>query len=201
MALGRSIRRDFTTMSVVLIPVAIAINIAVGQIVHLLQLPIFLDSIGTVLVGVLCGPWAGALTGGLSNVIWGLTIDPSSLPWFPVAMFIGFMAGWCGTWGLFRVWWKVFLAGLAITAVSIVVSSIVNVTVFQGIAPYGSSLITGFFLQAGRSVWESVIATNAIVEPIDKILTSFLAFAIARGLSARYIARFPRAENVLGTGN
>ncbi|MBK6793312.1 MAG: hypothetical protein IPG80_12440 [Anaerolineales bacterium] len=49
----------------VLIPIAIAINVAVGQIVLVLKLPVFLDSIGTVLVAVLCGPWAGALTGAL----------------------------------------------------------------------------------------------------------------------------------------
>ena len=43
------IKKDFTTMTWVLIPVAIAINIAIGQIVVLLKLPVYLDSIGTVL--------------------------------------------------------------------------------------------------------------------------------------------------------
>ena len=42
----------------------------------------------------------------------------------------------------------------------------------------------------------SVISTNFLVEPIDKISTALLAFAIIRGLSLRYIARFPRPENV-----
>ncbi len=46
------IKKDFTTMTWVLIPVAIAINIAIGQIVVLLKLPVFLDSIGTVLVAI-----------------------------------------------------------------------------------------------------------------------------------------------------
>ena len=59
------IKKDFSTMTWVLIPVAIAINIAVGQIVVLLKLPVYLDSIGTVLVGIICGPWAGALTGAV----------------------------------------------------------------------------------------------------------------------------------------
>ena len=64
-----NVGRDFNTMTWVLMPVAIALNIAVGQIVVLLKLPVFLDSIGTVLVGIICGPWAGALTGALSNTI------------------------------------------------------------------------------------------------------------------------------------
>ena len=56
--------------------VAIAINIAVGSIVYALRLPIYLDSIGTVLVGALAGPWAGALTGILSNLIWSILPIP-----------------------------------------------------------------------------------------------------------------------------
>src|SRR5688500_622576 len=83
-----NIGKDFNTMTWVLMPVAIAINIAIGQIVVLLKLTVFLDSIGTVLVAIVCGPWAGALTGALSNTIWGL-FNPDSLPWWPVAFFIG----------------------------------------------------------------------------------------------------------------
>jgi hypothetical protein len=82
-SLVNSIRRDFNTMTWVLIPVAIAINVVIGQIVLLLRLPLYLDSIGTVLVGMLCGPWAGALTGALSNIIWGLAIDPNALALVP----------------------------------------------------------------------------------------------------------------------
>ncbi len=66
-------KQDFTTLSIVMIPVAIAINIAVGQIIYALKIPLYLDSIGTVLVGVLAGPWVGALTGLLANLIWGLS--------------------------------------------------------------------------------------------------------------------------------
>jgi hypothetical protein len=40
-----------------------------------------------------------------------------------------------------------------------------------------------------------VLTTNFIAEPIDKIATSLLAFAIIDGLSARYLSRFPNGEN------
>src|SRR5512142_451260 len=105
MKLFDSIKKDFNTMTWVLIPVAIAINVVIGEIVVLLKLPIYLDSIGTVLVGVLCGPWAGLVTGGLSNTIWGLAIDPNALPWFWVAMGIGLVAGLTANAGLFKRWW------------------------------------------------------------------------------------------------
>ena len=65
----RWISGQFTTRVIVLMPVAIAINIVLGYIVQtVLKLPIYLDSIGTIFVGVLAGPLAGAATGILTNL-------------------------------------------------------------------------------------------------------------------------------------
>ena len=191
-----SIKRDFNTMTWVLIPVAIAINVVIGQIVLLLRLPVYLDSIGTVLVGVLCGPWAGALTGLISNIIWGLALDPNALPWFPVAAAIGLTAGLCAKAGLFKNWWKVIIAGFLIALAAVIVGTPISVLLYGGITASGSAFITAYLLQTGRSVVESVLSTNFLLEPVDKIATSMLAFAIIEGLSARYLARFPRPENV-----
>ena len=62
------------TATIAMVPVAIALNIVVGQIVAVLGIPVYLDSIGTVLVSALAGPAAGVVTGILTNVIWGLTL-------------------------------------------------------------------------------------------------------------------------------
>ena len=70
--------RDLATSTLALMAVAIAINVAVGAIIVALRLPIYLDSIGTVLVGVLAGPWAGALTGLLANLIWRSCRSPAA---------------------------------------------------------------------------------------------------------------------------
>lgn len=196
MKLIESIKKDFNTMTWVLIPVAIAINVVVGQIVVLLRLPVYLDSIGTMLVAVLAGPWAGALTGTLSNVIWGLAIDPNAFPWFPVALFIGFISGWCAVGGLFKNWWKVAVTGFLVAITAAVVSTPIAVYLYGGITASGSSFITAYLLETGRGVFEAVFSTNFLVEPVDKIATAMLAFAIIKGLSKRYISRFPRSSNV-----
>ena len=100
--------RDLPTATLTLMPVAIAINIAVGSIAFALRLPIYLDSIGTVLVGVLAGPWAGALTGLLSNLIWSILpipggAGPTAAFFAPVAGVIGLMAGFWANRGVFRL--------------------------------------------------------------------------------------------------
>jgi energy-coupling factor transport system substrate-specific component len=191
-----SIKKDFNTMTWVLIPVAIAINIAIGQIVVLLKLPIYLDSIGTVLVAALCGPWAGALTGALSNTIWGLAIDPNALPWWPVAFFIGLVAGFCAKGGLFKSWWKVVVTGFLVALTAATVSTPIAVYIYGGITASGSSFITAYLLQTGQGVLQAVFSTNFLVEPVDKITTAMLAFSIVQGLSKRFVARFPYPENV-----
>jgi hypothetical protein len=102
------ISRQFTTRTIVLIPIAIAINIVLGATVQqVLKLPIYLDSIGTILVGVAAGPLAGLLTGVLSNLIWGYLLPApigSSFigPFAITAGVIGLLAGLWGRMGLFR---------------------------------------------------------------------------------------------------
>ncbi len=103
------IRAQFPTRVIALMPVAIAINIVLGATVQqALKLPIYLDSIGTILVGVLAGPLAGALTGVLSNLIWGYLLpapigSPTIGPFALVAGAIGLLAGIWGRTGLFRI--------------------------------------------------------------------------------------------------
>src|SRR5699024_2303133 len=61
-----------------LIPVAIALHIVIGQLIgNCTPVPLYLDSLGTVMIGVLAGPAAGAFTGIVSNLIWGVTLTPS----------------------------------------------------------------------------------------------------------------------------
>ncbi len=103
----RWIAGQFSTRVVVLMPVAIAINIVLGYTVQSgLKLPIYLDSIGTILVGVLGGPLAGLLTGVLSNLIWqyapGIGSGSQIGPFAITAGAIGLLAGVWGQLGLFR---------------------------------------------------------------------------------------------------
>jgi hypothetical protein len=103
-----SMTSQFDTRVIVLIPIAIAINIILGQTVSAaLKVPIYLDSIGTILVGVLAGPLAGALTGGLANLIWTYVLPAPfhsdyAAPFFIVAVEIGLLAGFFGRLGFFR---------------------------------------------------------------------------------------------------
>src|SRR5262252_1863469 len=96
------------TRTLVLIPVAIALNIVLGSTVQqVLKLPIYLDSVGTIVTGVLAGPLAGLVTGALTNLIWAYVLPaplaaPTAGPFAITAAVIGALAGLWGWLGFFR---------------------------------------------------------------------------------------------------
>ena len=51
-------------IALVFVPVGIGINIVGGLLATTFKLPVFLDTIGTILAAAILGPWWGALTGG-----------------------------------------------------------------------------------------------------------------------------------------
>src|SRR5688572_14771478 len=154
------LKRDFNTTTWVMIPVAIAINIAIGMLVSTLRLPLYLDSIGTVMVGVLAGPWAGALTGLLSNLIWALLPGPTQgwIAWFaPVAAVIGLLAGFFAQSGWFSRAWKVIIAGLVTGLVAAVLSAPISAFVFGGVTGTGQDVLVAAFRQMGASVLQATL--------------------------------------------
>ncbi len=131
-------KKEFNTLTLVLIPVAIAINLAVGQLVIALKLPLYLDSIGTILVAVLVGPWSGALTGVISNVIWTATgWFPQAIAWAGVAAVIGILASAFKRGGWMEKVWQAGLSGLITGIVAALLSAPIAAFVFGGVTGTG----------------------------------------------------------------
>lgn len=191
------IRSDFTTLTWVMIPVAIAINIAIGQLIFALKIPLYLDSIGTVLVGVLAGPWAGALTGLLANLIWGLSgLNVTYAPFAAVAAVIGLLAGLFGEAGWLRTWWKVILAGIITGLVAATISAPISAYVFGGVTGAGTDAVVAIFRGIGFGILPASFAQGVSSDPLDKTITYLVVWLIVRALPGRFLDRFPRAENV-----
>ena len=85
--------RKFTVVKQCMIAIGIVINIVGAFLALNLRLPVYLDSIGTVLVSGLLGPVYGMVTGVLGSLISGITFDIYSLYYAPVQLFTGLMAG------------------------------------------------------------------------------------------------------------
>ncbi|HLB18065.1 MAG TPA: ECF transporter S component [Gaiellaceae bacterium] len=153
-----SIARQFDTRTIVLMPIAIAINIVLGQTVGTaLKIPLYLDSIGTILVGALAGPIPGALTGLLANLIWTFVLagtpfgSPYAWPFAIVAAEIGLLSGVFGYYGFFRS--RPNTSAPKLVGGLFVAAAILFGLVFYGVIPFykgnftffGASPTDGFF--------------------------------------------------------
>lgn len=68
-------KKGIDKLTLFLIPIGVAVNFIGGQLAILLKLPLYLDAIGTIVVGALCGGIPGAIVGLVSN-----TSTPSPAP-------------------------------------------------------------------------------------------------------------------------
>jgi energy-coupling factor transport system substrate-specific component len=196
MSLAEQLKKDFSTVTLTLIPVAIVLNMVIGQLASAVKLPVFLDSIGTILVGILAGPWAGLLTGVMTNLIWGLISSPVAAAFAPVAGVIGLVAGLCARAGLFNAWWKAIIAGALIGIAASFTAVPIRVYMFGGITGSGADFITAYLLKTGSDLFGAVIITVMSANVPDKIASALLAWGIVRALPERFRFRFPRAERI-----
>lgn len=188
MKLKDSIKQDLNLMAVLLIPVCVAINMVGFQLAQILRLPIYLDTIGTVLVGIIAGPWIAILTGFLTNCI-NAIFNPVYLPYSVVSIAIGLTAAILSKKKMFTSWGKIFISGVIISLVATVTASPITVILFGGITGSTGSMITAGFLATGHKIWTAVFSAQFITEIVDKQLCVFICVLIVRRISSRYLSK------------
>ena len=189
-----SLAGQFGTRTYLLMAVGIGVNVILGQTVaSALKIPIYLDSIGTILVGVLCGPIAGALTGGLGNILWSYVIPPP-FQYQPAAAFaitavaIGVIAGLVGRAGFLRPRpnrpYGELLAGGAITVV------LVGVLAWAASKAYTEIFQTNINLLPDPATVDPlflVLGYLAIALVVLAVLGLFALLLVRRDLTAAYV--------------
>lgn len=191
MSVIASSRSTFNTRTLTLIAAAIVINIVGGQINDALRLPIFLDSFGTVLVGVLAGPIAGGIAGLFTNLIWGLLTNPVAAAFAPVALVIGVATGLLARIGWFRTIWQTAISGVILAAVLTLVAVPIQVYLFGGVTGAGSDFAVAYFSQLGTTLVSSVALTVFGSNVADKVITAVVIFLIVKRLPERLTTGFP----------
>lgn len=183
-----------------LIPVALALNIVLGQFVGSVFIPLYLDSLGTVLVGFLAGRRAGAATGVLGTLIWSL-FNPTVLPFAAGAALVGFLAGTAARFGAMRRPYLAPVAGLAAGVLVGVASAPVAAFVFGGTSGVGTGAVVAAFRSMGDSLLSAVTKQALISDPGDKAIVFLLAALLIYALPARLSGGFAfvRRHRVLGS--
>lgn len=179
---------NIPTKILTLIPIAVGINLIGGTLCSLLKLPLFLDTIGTLIVACLAGPWAAALTGLFTNVFLAIVTNPVYLPYAIVSILVGLAAGFMARAGLFYKIWGVVLVWLVVTLVNSVVASLITSFVFGGATGInGTSVLTTAFVVALKDVLLSVFSSSLIENLIDKGISVLIAYTVWHKIPKRLL--------------
>ena len=170
-----------------MIPVALVLNIVVGQIIGSVGIPLYLDSTGTVLVAALAGPWAGIATGVLSSLVWS-AFNPSVLPFAATSAAVGGLAGVAIKHGALKNIATVLLSGAVIGIVVGMLAAPVAAFVYGGTAGVGTGAVVLLLREMGHSLLQSVTLQSFISDPLDKALVMLLVWLVLKSLPKRTLA-------------
>ena len=172
-----------------MIPVALVLNIVVGQIIGSVGIPLYLDSTGTVLVAALAGPWAGIATGVLSSLVWS-AFNPSVLPFAATSAAVGGLAGVAIKHGALKNIATALLSGAVIGIVVGMLAAPVAAFVYGGTAGVGTGAVVSLLREMGHSLLQSVTLQSFISDPLDKALVMLLVWLVLKSLPKRTLAAF-----------
>lgn len=173
-----------STIKITVTTLCALINIVGAYIALILRLPIYMDSIGTILNSALSGPVFGALTACISGVLSGVTSDVYSLYYIPTGMIVGLIAGF-----LFRTnWlkkWRLPLGVLFLTVPGTVVSSCITAFVFGGVTSSGSSILVQILHHMGLNMVASSFIVQIFTEYLDRLIAVIIVSALLSRLGDR----------------
>ncbi|MEX0602595.1 MAG: ECF transporter S component [Bacteroidota bacterium] len=188
--LTRKITEELKGAGLPFVAFCIALNLSLGQLTAALKIPMYLDSIGTILVAVLCGPWSAMVTGAASNIMASAVGNPTMMFFAPVAMLIGWFTAFLARIGWFRKWYRVVAGGILQGVFAAVASAPISAFLFSGVMMAGTDFLVLYFRSMGNSILESVFYQGLSSDPVDKTISYLVVFLLYRNLPDRLLARF-----------
>ena len=169
-AVGREESSIISVRKMCVIALAIVLNVIGGQIALMLHLPIYLDSIGTIMIAMLYGPVYGMLPPLLYGLVMGFTLDIYSLYFMPVGLMLGLMTGLVSKYFSLKKW-RMIPGAMLITIPGTIVSSIITAVLFGGITSSGSTVIVQVLNKAGLGLTASVFIVQILTDYLDRLLS------------------------------
>ena len=182
--------KTWSTITLAMIPICLAINYVGAQIAIALKLPMYLDVIGSIRMGAICGPIPGVVLGALSSAINSLS-EPTAIAYIPVTVACGLVAGLLGKAGFMKQLWKSLIAGFVLAVAAVAISSPITAFLYGGISGTGNDVIVLGLQAAGMGLLPATLIATLITEFFDKLLSCWVVFFVVKALSDRQLSKFP----------
>lgn len=170
----------------ILASLGIVINIVFGTIVQSLQIPLlFLDTIGTIFVAAVLGPFAGAITGGLTNIIQGMITNPKDIPFAVVNVVVGLIVGFIAKRYKFDL--KIALiTGVILSVVAPLIGTPIAVLIYGGLTGGGTDIIFAWLLASGQKIFTAAFIPRVAGNLIDKITSCIIVSILIQKLPKKF---------------
>ena len=178
---GGAVNMKFTTAKIAMIAMAICINYIGGQLALALHLPIYLDSIGTILIGAMFGPAFGVLPPMISGILMAFTGDIYSLYFAPVGVILGLTAGFVLK-RIHSVGFMLLLSAFLITLPGTIVCAIINAILFGGVTSSGSSAIVAALSHTPLGLTGAIFVVQIFTDYLDRVISLALVMIVLRKL-------------------
>lgn len=189
-----------TPRELALVPVAVALNVAMGVVVAQLGLPVYLDTLGTVLAVALAGLRAGLLTGLLSQLIAALNVGAFMLLFAPIQALVALAALLVCRAGGFRTMRQSLAWGAVVGLAGGLASAGISYLVFKGVTATGVTAVVAALRATGLPLTWAVTGASLSTDLLDKLLVLPLAGTALRALPLRFRYRFPLVQRATGLG-
>lgn len=149
----------------------IVLNLVGAYAALCLKLPIYLDSVGTILAGAMLGPWYGMAAGFGGAFISGITSDIYALYFMPSNLLTGLMAGILFQTSLLRTW-KMPIGAAFLALPGSITSGLTSAFVFGGVTSSGSSILVQLLKHLGCNLAVSAVVVQLVTEYGDRLISS-----------------------------
>lgn len=171
-------RRGLSTPWVVAILLGcVALNLMGRVVVDGLQIPLYLDMVGTAVAAVLLGPWRGVAVGVTTNLLGALTSGLISIP-FALVNVVGALI-----WGYgFRAFGagrspSRFLVLNLVVALACTVVAVPIIVLVGGATGNGADSVMARVEATGHGIVLAVLSVNLLTSVADKLIAGFIALA------------------------
>lgn len=171
---------------ITLIALAIVINIVGSYIALGLHLPVYLDSMGTIMTAILLGPFYGLFPGVLSALITGMTSDIYALYYMPVGIVLGVMTGFVFQKNKSN---KLFVKSFCISVPASLISACITAIVFGGITSSGSTMLVQLLAKTPLGLMLSCLIVQFFTDYFDRLLSLWLVFSVIKKLPDSFIKK------------
>ena len=159
-----------------------ALNITGAFLALVLRLPIYLDSVGTILNAFILGPVFGPLTALISSVISYFTSDPFALAFMPGGMLTGLIAGLVFRAGMLSGK-KLPLGTLIATVPGTIYSACTAAYLFGGNTSSGSSILVQVLSKMGMNLVAAAFAVQFVTDYADRLISVAVSTALAKRIN------------------